>query len=35
MAAVAGFQRHISKPLNVGELLSALKQLVVKNRSVD
>lgn len=35
MAAAAGFQRHISKPLNVEELLAALKHFVEKNHNVD
>jgi CheY-like chemotaxis protein len=28
MAAAAGFQQHLSKPLNIGELLSAMKHFV-------
>lgn len=34
MAAVAGFQQHVSKPLKIAELLSALKYIVEENHLV-
>jgi len=35
MAAAVGFPQHISEPLNLGELLSALKRLVAKSGGVN
>ena len=35
MAASAGFQRHLAKPIKIEELLSTLKHLVEQQRGID